>query len=165
MLPKLYSVFSFGLIIMTASCGNIYQNPPKDPVRTAILRSEATRSGVFTWTHVTVEAVNDKAINYLTAVTTESKEIVVPAGNQNVVLAGTFNQAFGGAGPFEARGDLTINFKPGMDYKANGRVHGSKMLLWIEDTKTGKPASKVLEVPYQSMPRYTSTPIFIPASN
>ena len=150
---------------MTASCGNIYQNPPKDPVRTAILRSEATRSGVFTWTHVTVEAVNDKAINYLTAVTTESKEIVVPAGNQNVVLAGTFNQAFGGAGPFEARGDLTINFKPGMDYKANGRVHGSKMLLWIEDTRTGKPASKVLEVPYQSMPRYTSTPIFIPASN
>ncbi|MEO8615804.1 MAG: hypothetical protein ABI600_11740 [Luteolibacter sp.] len=120
---------------------------------------------MFTWAHFTVEAVNDKAINYLTEVTTESKEIVVSAGNQNVVLAGSFNRVFGGAGPFEARGDLTMNFKPGMNYKTNGRVQGSKMLLWIEDTKTGRPASKVLEVPYQSMPRNSYTPIFIPASN
>ena len=154
-----------GISILSASCGTIYRNPPKDPQRTSTLRSKTTRSGLANWAKYVVEAVNDKPVNYAASLTIESKEIVIPSGNQNIVLTGNFNQIFGGAGPFIARGDLNMNFKPGMDYQANGRVQGSKLLLWIEDTKTENPVSAVLQIPYQSMPRNYVTPIFIPVSN
>jgi hypothetical protein len=151
--------------LLSVSCGTSYQNPTKDPAKTAVLQSDSTRSGLATWANYVVEVVDERPINYLTSWTTASKEIVVPAGKHSLVLAGTFNRGFGTGGPYTGRGDLSMTFRPGLEYKANGKVEGSKVAMWIEESATSKPVSETIRVPYQILPRSTYTPIFIPVAN
>ena len=161
-----YSLFIplFACFATSVSCGPMYKNPPKDPAKTATLRSNETRSGLYTWANHTVEAIDNLPVNYAASWTSETKEIVVTSGVHELVMGGTFNRGFLAGGPYSARGDLRMNFKPGRNYKANGRVEGSKLAMWIEDTETSQPVSETIRIPYQFIPQTTYTPIFIPAN-
>ena len=110
-----------------------------------------------TWATYSPELIDNLPVNKIL----NNSEIVVSSGVHNVVVASFFNRGFG-VGPYIARGDLSMTFKPGADYKVNGRAEGSRMLLWIEDLKTQKPASKVLNVSYQNAPQTAFVPIIIP---
>ncbi len=154
------SIF-FLCALALASCGVNYQNPPKDPLRTSTIRGQQTRDGLvsWTWSIYTVEVIDNTPVRLMK----NDNEIVLNSGTHNVVLSAFFNRGFG-LGPYKARGDLTMNFVPGRDYKVNGRLEGSKMLLWIEDTATSKPASKVLNLPYQDAPQAAYVPIYLPTN-
>ena len=147
--------------ILLVSCGVRYQSPPKDPLRTSTLRGEQTRDGLisFTWSIFTVEAIDDTPVLSLK----NDSEIILASGSHNVVLSAFFNRGFG-LGPYKTRGDITMNFVPGRKYKVNGRVEGSKMLLWIEDVQAPKTRSKVLSLSYQEAPQTTYVPIYLPSN-
>jgi len=109
-------------------------------------------------------AIDDMPVNYATALATRVKEIVVMEGTHNIVIEGSFNQAMGSGGPYEARCDIDMNFIGGRAYVANGIRNGSKLSMWIEDSQTGKVASKIVEVPYQNTPQGYVMPIILPAN-
>lgn len=146
------------------SCGTYYKNLEKVPGRTAVIKSSSNRKGIFDWSNYTVMSIDDLPVNYATALATRVKEIVVKEGSHNIVLEGSFNQAMGTGGPYEARCDVDMNFIGGRSYVANGIRKGSKLSMWIEDSQTGKVASQIVEVPYQNTPQGYVMPIIIPSN-
>jgi hypothetical protein len=144
-----------------SSCGVSYKAPKEDPQRTATLRGAQTRETPLGWKYAiyTVEAIDDTPVQLFF----NDSKIVLTSGSHNIVISSFFNRGFG-VGPYRARGDVTLNFMPGGEYKVNGRVEGSKKLLWIEDMKTGKAVSEVLRLSYQDAAQSTYVPIYLPAN-
>jgi hypothetical protein len=151
------------LLLTFSGCESpYYKGPAKDPTKTATIRNNATRSGVFVWANQNVEAVDNRIVNYAMSWSMTSKEIVVTEGMHSIVIAGAANRGLFGSGPVQARGDIDVNFRAGRSYKTNGRIEGSQMLFWLEDAASGQAASPIVAVPYGNIPPSNSVPIFIP---
>jgi hypothetical protein len=146
-------------IIFLMSCGVHYQSPPKNPLQTSTLRGHQTREGLIslTWSIFTVEVIDDVPVQSLK----NDSKIGLNSGAHNLVLSAFFSRGFG-LGPYKARGDITMNFVAGRDYKVNGRAEGSRMRLWIEDVETSMVVSTVLNLPYQDAPQTPYVPIYLP---
>ncbi|MEQ1750557.1 MAG: hypothetical protein ABL974_14110 [Prosthecobacter sp.] len=144
------------------SCGVFYKNPTSDPAKTSRIKNSHESSGIYTWKRIRIEAIDFKAINYLTSWTEQSKKMIVNAGKHSVMIRGDFNRKFNDTGPYSSLCLITMSFVPGSNYQVKGQVEDSVMKMWIEDVSSGKPSSEVVKVPYQRMYQAPYIPVYVP---
>lgn len=149
-------------VSLLASCSGVYRDPPKNPAITAELRNSGKTWSLYHWENFNVEMIDDLAVNYSLSWSARTRVIRVKAGKHLLVVTGSFNKAFMGAGPFNARTDLIADFKAGHSYHLMGKVEGSSIKFWIEDDVTHEMVSNMAVEKYGVTPTSSSYPIFVP---
>jgi len=152
--PALALVLS-GLV----SCTTYYKNAPGDVSRNAILTSTST-GGFYKYENYKVMIVDNLPLNY-TWESAGTKKCVLTPGKHLVSLRCEFSRGVNSIGNI-AEDDVTLRAEAGKSYRANGYIEGSKAVMWIQETSTGKVVTEKKKAQLYLPPQSGRVPVFIP---
>ncbi|MGI9412386.1 MAG: hypothetical protein ACR2PM_01875 [Hyphomicrobiales bacterium] len=140
------------LTLLTAGCQTTQSTSGVNTVgaqagRTATVTSNLiTKGGLFRMMGLSVIAVDNKELNNFWTTTHK-----VPSGRHKYRITTNFSQGLI-KGAFTAQANVVATLRAGRRYRPSGKVEGKRVLVWLEDTATGKRVSTVGSTGYTAIP-------------
>jgi hypothetical protein len=128
----------------------------------ASIKGRWIRESAFVWEGYSLMAVDDKFVSPAFMDRQENATAKVDAGPRKLAVKVVFNRGFGSSGPAEGFVPLTADLKPSMKYQINGKVTGTAVEAWLEDTATNERVSEVGRGPFRTQAQAAPIPIIIP---
>jgi predicted ribosomally synthesized peptide with SipW-like signal peptide len=128
----------------------------------ASIKGRWKRESAFVWEGYSLLAIDDKFVTSPLADRQEHVSAKVSPGSRKLAVKVVFNRGLG-SGPLEGFVPVTAELKPSVNYRINGKVTGTAVEAWLEDSATNERVSEVGRAPFQRHVQAATIPIIIPA--
>ncbi|CDZ77792.1 hypothetical protein BN59_02082 [Legionella massiliensis] len=137
------------LLSVVSGCATMYEAPKaNEPM--SIVRVKNERTGLATWMHSQVDAIDNKTAGLKLF----SGNVRIHPGVHTLTVLTEFNKGFLSSGPYQAFSDVQANFKAGETYTIQASTSGAQVLVWITDS-AGRKVSPVSSTGYRIAPKNT----------
>jgi hypothetical protein len=127
----------------------------------ASIKGRWKRESAFVWEGYSLLAIDDKFVTSPLADRQEHVSAKVSPGSRKLAVKVAFNRGLG-SGPLEGFVPLSAELKPSVSYRINGKVTGTAVEAWLEDSATNERVSEVGRAPFQRQAQAATIPIIIP---